>query len=155
MPDGGHGMIKHHSRTGPPHHLAHALAHIGAVAVHGACLAGGLVVAKPASAQACMGIGEQFAALRTKFAIALGTATIQTYHLLHYSLFALYSVHRRVEKILLCKSNQKPFNMEILKDGNIEKLTLILKYCTMEILKYWACTAIILPSLCNTHQITI
>ena len=80
MPDGLDGVIEYHPRASPAHHLSHALTHSGLVAVDGAFLAGGLVVAKLAAVEASFGIAEQLGALSAQSIVLLAAPTIKLYH---------------------------------------------------------------------------
>ncbi len=46
MFDGGNRVIPYHSRACPTHHFAYPFPHLGAIAMYGAFLASGLVLAK-------------------------------------------------------------------------------------------------------------
>ena len=56
MFDGGKGMIDHHSRSGPSHHMSDFVFHLRPIAMNGAVFAGGLVCTEPTSVKAVVGI---------------------------------------------------------------------------------------------------
>lgn len=58
MFNSGYGMIKNHSRAGLSHNGTDAGAHLGTVAMHGASLAGGLLLSEFAVTQAVYGVSE-------------------------------------------------------------------------------------------------
>ena len=64
--DGHKGIVQEHARTGIAHYLAYLLTHGGLVAMHGATSATGFGVAKLATLQSLMGIGEEFLTLGTE-----------------------------------------------------------------------------------------
>ena len=93
MFDGGNGVIEHHSRTCPTHHFAYALPHLGPVAMDGAFLTSGLVIAELAMPEPCIGILQQLRARRTQILVPLLPPAIEPYHLLHHLLFFRYPAH--------------------------------------------------------------
>ena len=62
MPDGGDWVMPYHSRACPSHHFAYPFPHIVAVAVDGAFLASGFVLAEPAMLQPRLGVLQQLRA---------------------------------------------------------------------------------------------
>lgn len=80
MLDSFEGMVEHHPRTCPSHHLPHTLTHVGLIAVNGALLAGGFTVAKLASIETCLGILEQFGTVATEHLVSLASLAIEPYH---------------------------------------------------------------------------
>ena len=80
MLDSFEGMVEHHPRACPSHHLPHTLTHVGLIAVNGALLAGGFTVAKLASIETCLGILEQFDTVATEHLVSLASLAIEPYH---------------------------------------------------------------------------
>lgn len=58
-----HGVMKHHSGTGPTHHLTHLFCHARTVAMHLAQPARTLLLTEAATVEPPVGIGEQLLAV--------------------------------------------------------------------------------------------
>ena len=80
MLDSFEGMVEHHPRACPSHHLPHTLTHVGLIAVNGALLAGGFTFAKLASIETCLGMLEQFGTVATEHLVSLASLAIEAYH---------------------------------------------------------------------------
>lgn len=82
MPDCRDGVACQHARTCVAHDGTDALAHFGAVAVHGAFAAGGLIRLERAARDALKGVGAQLLTLRAQatFWLVFGAA-VEKYHL--------------------------------------------------------------------------
>jgi len=80
MLDGFEGMVEHHPRACPSHHLPHTLTHVGLIAVNGALLAGRFAFAKLAPVETCLSILEQFGAFATEHLVSLASPAIEPYH---------------------------------------------------------------------------
>lgn len=85
-----HRMVKHHPGTGPTHHLTHPLCHQGAVAMHPAQPAGALLIAKAATVEPPVGIGEQLLAVITQPAGRMLPPAIEAHDDFHRPLLLLY-----------------------------------------------------------------
>lgn len=82
MPYGRYGVMPQHARTGIAHDMAHPLAHIRPVAMHGAFPACRFPVAEPATIQSAVGISQQGGAVFTKSVFRMSVvAAIQFHHL--------------------------------------------------------------------------
>lgn len=86
-------MVKEHAWSGPAHHGADSLAHLGAVAMDGTLLAGGLTLAEFTAVEPRPGVLQQLATVGAKLRIPLPLPAIQPYHLLHYPLLLLNLCH--------------------------------------------------------------
>lgn len=87
-------MIKHHSRTAEPHHLAYLLSHVRTVAMDGAFMALGLPVSELAPVQPRGRVYQQLPALLTKFLFFVLFKAPQFNHVADCRLLPLYSSHR-------------------------------------------------------------
>ena len=85
--------MKHHSRTGKPHHLADFFPHILTVAVSWTFLAWGLLFTVPAQWQSSMCIFFQLLTRITKALITFLLTTVQAYHKWYSPLFSFNSIH--------------------------------------------------------------
>lgn len=82
MPYGCYGVMPQHARTGITHDMAHPLAHIRPVAMHGAFPACRFPVAEPATIKSAVGISQQGGAVFTKPVFRMPVAAaIQFHHL--------------------------------------------------------------------------
>ena len=80
MPDSGDGMVEEHAGAGPAHDGADAFAHVFAVAVDGAFLAGRFADAEFTSVEPRGGVVEKFRALAAKFFVMFFVPAIHSYH---------------------------------------------------------------------------
>lgn len=80
MAYGGPRVKQQHARTGVAHHFLNLLFHVGAIAMDGASLAGGLVFSKFATLQPLVRIGKKLLAAGAERFVALFIPTIDAYH---------------------------------------------------------------------------
>lgn len=93
MLNGCDRMIQDHSRPRPAHNRTDALLHLQSVAMNRTHLTSRLRIPITATVKPALGVLQQLLATRAKRTIALFPPTIQTYHLLHYTLLLLYASH--------------------------------------------------------------
>ena len=104
VPYGGSWMIENHPRSRPSHDYPDSFLHLSPITMNWAFLAGGLILAVTAFVKTAVGITQQFLTFWTQLCMSFILSTIQTYHLLHHSLFFLYtfSIHLFLMPFLPC-----------------------------------------------------
>ena len=93
MDECGLGRIEHHSWTCPSHHPADGFTLFGGIAVNGAYLAQGLLLAKMAVVQSLPGIGRQLLILFWHGGLMKMMPTVYLNHLTYGFLLALNLTH--------------------------------------------------------------
>ena len=86
-----HGMMKHHSGTGPTHHHAHLFGHARSVAMHRAQPARTLLLTEAAMVEPSVGISEQLLTVGAQLAAAMMMPAIEAHHHLYPPFLFLHS----------------------------------------------------------------